>query len=85
MLDRMKDEIPLTQEPDIGRLLMICDRWGCRDVPELINRYLFKEACPAICMRCGIIAEKPPDTLEGRCPKCDSDTMRSALVLAGIL
>jgi hypothetical protein len=52
-LDRMEDIIRLTQEPDIARLLMICERWGYRDVPELIDRYLFEETCPAICLTCG--------------------------------
>jgi hypothetical protein len=75
----------LTQEPDIGNLLKICEGWGFRDVPELIDRYLFKEACPAICLTCGHIAEKRPDALAGWCAICDTDTMRSAMVLAGVL
>jgi hypothetical protein len=41
----MEDVIPLTQKPDIGSLLLICKRWGFWDVPDLIDRYLFKERC----------------------------------------
>jgi hypothetical protein len=82
----MEDVIPLTQKPDIGSLLLLCKRWGFWDVPDLIDRYLFKERCPALCLSCGYIEEKEPDARDGWCPHCDSDTtMRSALVLAGIL
>ena len=63
-----------TREPDIGNLLMICERCGFRDVPALINWYLFKESCPALCLSCGYIEDQPPDTFAGWCPVCDTDT-----------
>jgi hypothetical protein len=85
MLRAMEESLRLTQEPDIERLLMICKRWGYRDVPELIDKYLFKETCPAVCLKCGNVAEKSADALTGWCSVCDRYTMRSALVLAGIL
>jgi hypothetical protein len=85
MLGSMEDIIRLTQKPDIGKLLMICERWGYRDVPELIDRYLFEDSCPALCLNCGHVEEKSSDTLAGWCGICDSDTMRSAMVLAGFL
>jgi hypothetical protein len=28
MLEGMEDVIALTQEPDVARLLLICERWG---------------------------------------------------------
>jgi hypothetical protein len=80
----MEESLRLTQKPDIKRLLMICERWGYWDVPELIDRYLFKDRCPAICLKCGHVEEKDDDTREGWCSFCDKYTMRSALVLAGI-
>ena len=70
--------------PDVGSVLRIRECCGFRDVPELIDRCLFKESCPAFCLSCGYI-EKAADTFAGWCPVCDSDTMRSALVLAGVL
>jgi hypothetical protein len=81
----MEERFPLTQKPDFEKLLVICERWGYRDVPELIDKYLFKDTCPAICLKCGNVAEKSADALAGWCSVCDRDTMRSALVLAGIL
>jgi hypothetical protein len=80
----MEDSYPLTREPDIKRLLTICEWWGYRDVPELIDRYLFDEVCPAICLQCGSVAQKDADARAGWCCHCDTDTMCSALVLAGI-
>ena len=45
----------LAREPDIESLLRICECCGFRDVPELIEHYLFKESCPAFCLVCGYI------------------------------
>jgi hypothetical protein len=74
-----------TRELDIGSLQRIfCECCGFSDVPELIDRYLLRERCPALCLTCGYVEEKEPETF-GWCPVCDSDTMRSALILAGIL
>jgi hypothetical protein len=84
-LEGMEDIIPLNRKPDIGRLLKICEGWGYRDVPELVDRYLFKDTCPAICLECGSIVEKDADQRAGWCCHCDDDTMVSALVLAGLL
>jgi hypothetical protein len=81
-LDAMEERFLVTQKPDFEKLLVICERWDYRDVPELIDKYLFKDTCPALCLNCGHVEDKSPDTLAGL---CDSDTMRSALVLAGIL
>jgi hypothetical protein len=81
----MEDIIRLTQKPDIARLLMIFERWGYRDVPELIDRYLFKETCPAICLTCGHVEDRSSDAMEGWCRHCDTYTMRSTMVLAGFL
>jgi hypothetical protein len=67
-----------------GEFLRICDCCGFRDVHALIERYLFKERCPAFCLTCGYIEEQAPETFAGRCPVCDTDAMRSMLVLAGV-
>jgi hypothetical protein len=74
----------LTREPDVASLVRICECCGFREVGELIEHYLFRESCPALCLSCGYIEEKAPETFSGWCPVCDSDTMRSELVLAGI-
>jgi hypothetical protein len=70
--------------------LRICERWGYRDVPELIDKYLLRTAVlrfalTAVMSKSGHVEEKSPDVVAGWCGLCDSDTMRSALVLAGIL
>jgi hypothetical protein len=75
----------LTREPDVASLVRVCECCGFMDVGEMINCYLFKESCPAFCLSCGYIEEQAPETFAGWCPVCDTDTMRSALVLAGIL
>jgi hypothetical protein len=72
------------REPDIVGLLRICECCGFRDVPELIEHYLFKERCPALCLRCGYVERRAPETFVGWCPVCDTDAMRSTLMLADI-
>jgi hypothetical protein len=52
----------VTREPDIGRLLRICECCGFRDVPELVGWYLFKERCPALCLSCGYIEDQVAET-----------------------
>jgi hypothetical protein len=80
----MEEPFPLTRKPDFRKLLLICERTGYWDVPELIDSSLFKDSCPALCLSCGYVEHKDPETFAGWCPACDTDTMRSALVLAGI-
>jgi hypothetical protein len=85
MLGRMEARVMhFTRQQDLGILRRLCECCGFRDARALIERYLFKDKCPAYCLRCGYIEDKEPETFSGWCPVCDSDSMRSALVLAGI-
>ena len=40
---------------------------------------------PAICVECGHIAEMEPDQDRGWCEVCGTNTMKSALILAGVI
>jgi hypothetical protein len=49
----------VAREPDTGSLLKICECCGFRDVAGLVGRYLFKERCPALCLTCGYVEDRP--------------------------
>jgi hypothetical protein len=73
------------ESEDIRDVLRACEAWRYRDMAELIDLWLFKSTCPAVCRSCGHIELKECDVLSGWCGLCDSDTMRSVMVLAGVL
>jgi hypothetical protein len=58
------------------------------DTPAaLIEEYITDSLCPAICMTdgCDYSEELEPDQDRGWCPECNAGTLKSALVLAGLI
>lgn len=57
------------------------------DVPEMLERDTFDCVCAAICTNvgCGFIARMEPDQDAGYCEECHTNTVKSSLVLAGII
>ena len=60
---------------------------GHETITDLLEASTSDSLCPAICMNpgCDNTAEMEPDQSEGWCDVCETNTMVSALVLAGII
>lgn len=57
------------------------------DVMEMLEEALMDSVCPGICTKkdCNYSTDVEPDCRGGYCEKCGSQSVRSALVLAGII
>jgi hypothetical protein len=60
---------------------------GYDDPVELLADATADSVCPAICMSesCDFTTELEPDQDRGWCPECQTNSMKSALVLAGLI
>lgn len=56
-------------------------------VSELLEEYALDSCVPAICMNsdCDYTTEMEPDQTRGYCEVCGKNTVKSALVLAGMI
>ena len=69
-----------------GKLTNLAKQYGY-SVKELLEEYGLDSLVPGICMneRCEYVTECEPDQREGWCRACGTTTVRSALVLAGMI
>ncbi len=69
------------------KFLAVCKSEGFNSPQELLAAATADAASPGICMNdgCNYITEVEPDQREGYCENCDTCTVTSALVLAGML
>jgi hypothetical protein len=69
-----------------NKLEILAAQYGY-SVDELIEEYGLESLVPAICMNegCEYVTECEPDQREGWCGACGTTTVRSALVLAGMM
>ena len=60
---------------------------GYTNLTELLAASITGSVCPAICMNegCDYTAEMEPDQDRGWCEECGTNSMKSALVLAGLI
>jgi hypothetical protein len=60
---------------------------GFKDDTSLFEAVVFDTVCPAICINdgCDYSAEMEPDQDRGWCEVCGTNSMKSALVLAGLI
>ena len=54
-------------------------------IEDMLESAVFDSVVPATCTECGNITEMEPDQDEGWCADCCTNTVKSALVLAGII
>ncbi len=56
-------------------------------VSEFIEEYALGDVVPGICMNpdCDFTTEVEPDQREGWCEECESQSVRSGIVLAGLI
>lgn len=68
------------------KLERLAELWGLA-IDELLERTVFDSVAPAICMNpdCDYSTEYEPDQVSGFCEECETNTVVSALVLAGII
>jgi hypothetical protein len=65
-------------------LNQLADDYGYRTVGDLIEANAFDSVVPGIC-ECGYTTDVEPDSDSGWCEGCDSNTVKSCLVLAGVI
>jgi hypothetical protein len=60
---------------------------GFASIEDLLAATITDSVSPAICMNdgCSYTAEMEPDQDRGWCEECSTNSMKSALVLAGII
>lgn len=58
---------------------------GYASAYDMIEESLMDGLCPSICMNCDHIENWEPDAQDGLCPECQTPTMMSVLVIAGII
>jgi len=69
------------------KLMRLCEVEGYINPYDLLEAVAGRSVCPAICMTegCDYTAEMEPDQAEGYCECCGSNTVTSALVIAGFI
>ena len=60
---------------------------GYQSLDGLLEACVLDSVCPAICVNngCDHTEEMEPDQDRGWCPECQTNSMKSALVLAGLI
>jgi hypothetical protein len=70
-----------------AKLDQLVDSEGFDSLDDLIATTISDSVSPAICLNegCDYTAEMEPDQREGWCEACGTNTVASALILAGII
>lgn len=55
------------------------------DVMTMLEEATFDSIAPAICMNCDYTEDMEPDQDQGWCPECEQNSMKSCLILAGVI
>ncbi len=71
---------------EVSKLDQLAREWGM-SVMEFIDAYALRDLAPGICMNpdCDYTTEVEPDQSAGYCPLCAAPTIRSGIVLAGLI
>jgi hypothetical protein len=74
------------QDKALSKLDALADEWGM-SADEFIEEYGLEDVVPGICMNpdCDYTTEVEPDQREGWCEECDTPSVRSGVVLAGLI
>lgn len=69
------------------KLEKLADAWGCDYLGQLLEDCISDSVCPGICMNkgCDYTTEVEPDQSRGYCEICGTKTVKSCLVLAGLI
>lgn len=68
-------------------LQALADDGGYDDTTSLLEDAVFESVVPAICTddNCGLIQESEPDARANYCEECGQNTVKSCLVIAGVI
>lgn len=69
---------------DAELLEQLAEIEGFDDGFDLLEAVAIDSVVPGIC-KCGYSVEVEPDSSEGWCEECQTNTVKSALILAGII
>jgi hypothetical protein len=74
------------RKKEFSKLDELADQWALT-VGELIEEYALDEVVPGICMNpgCEYTTTVEPDQRQGWCGVCGTTTVRSGIVLAGLI
>ena len=73
-------------EDNDARLQKIAESEGFSSVQAMLEVAATDSVSPGICMTCGwVTSETEPDQDRGWCEICETNTVKSALVLAGLI
>lgn len=66
---------------------MLADYYGYDDIMDMLQAATFDSVSPGICMNdgCDYTCDIEPDSDSGWCEECNTNTIHSALILAGII
>lgn len=71
---------------EASKLDLLAREWGMK-VSEFVEEYALDDVAPGICMNpdCDYTTEVEPDQREGWCEECGTRSVRSGVVLAGLI
>lgn len=60
---------------------------GFNSIEDLLEAFIIDSVCPGICMNddCDYTTEVEPDQDRGWCEECETNTVKSAMVIMGII
>ena len=69
-----------------SKLKKLCEIEGISEM-EMLENATFDGSCPAICMNknCNATYDYEPDQNEGWCEECQTNSVKSCLILAGLI
>ena len=63
----------------------LADQCGYDDEMEMLEKATFDSVADGVCTICGYISRVEPDCGDGWCEECEKNTVKSCLVIAGLL
>ena len=70
-----------------GKLQKLMEIEGFANLEEMLRSATFDSTSPAICMNewCDYTCQMEPDQTRGWCEACSTNSVKSALILAGLI
>jgi hypothetical protein len=70
-----------------AKLSKLVENEGFETLEQMLQAALFDSVCPGICVKpeCNYTVEVEPDQRQGWCEVCGTQTVQSALSLAGLI
>lgn len=72
---------------DDPKLKKLAELEGFSDPQDLLEANIVDSVCPGICCNegCDYTTEVEPDSDSGYCEECETNTVKSAMILAGVI